>query len=71
MPHTASVLSDNEVIDTVATYMKKGRTGRPLRLEADLVKSDCSALPEPHIKYPVVRNNRTTELPRNSKGLKL
>ena len=29
-PHTALVLSDNEVIDTVAAYMKKGRTGRPL-----------------------------------------
>ncbi|HBC7186320.1 TPA: hypothetical protein KEY19_003007 [Morganella morganii] len=29
-PHTALVLSDNEVIDTVAAYMKKGRTWRPL-----------------------------------------
>ncbi|WP_350419978.1 hypothetical protein [Morganella morganii] len=28
-PHTALVLSDNEVIDTVAAYMKKGRTRRP------------------------------------------
>ncbi|MCY0791963.1 hypothetical protein N0392_20080 [Morganella morganii] len=28
-PHTALVLSDNEVIDTVAAYMKKGRAGRP------------------------------------------
>lgn len=28
-PHTALVLSDNEVIDTVAAYMKKGRTWRP------------------------------------------
>lgn len=29
-PHTALVLSDNEVIDTVAAYIKKGRTVRPL-----------------------------------------
>ena len=29
-PHTALVLSDNEVIDAVAAYMKKGRTRRPL-----------------------------------------
>ncbi len=37
-PHTALVLSDNEVIDTVVVYTKKGRTGRPLRLVADLVQ---------------------------------
>ena len=29
-PHTALVLSDNEVIDTVAVYKEKGRAGRPL-----------------------------------------
>ncbi|HCT9047123.1 TPA: hypothetical protein OUB92_003156 [Morganella morganii] len=70
-PHTALVLNDNEVIDTVAAYTKKGRTGRPLRLVDDLVHPDCSALPEPHSKYPVIRNNRTRELPRNSEGFKL
>ena len=29
-PHTVLVLNDNEVIDTVAVYTKKGRTWRPL-----------------------------------------
>ncbi|EHI0278161.1 hypothetical protein J3321_005519 [Escherichia coli] len=70
-PHTALVLSDNEVIDTVAAYMKKGRTGRPLRLVADLVQPDYPVLPEPHSNYPVVRNNRTCELSGNSGELNL
>lgn len=29
-PLTALVLNDNEVIDTVAAYVKKGRARRPL-----------------------------------------
>lgn len=40
------MLNDNEVIDTVAAYMKKGRTWRPLRLVADLVQPNCPALTE-------------------------
>ncbi|AWC94683.1 hypothetical protein AM380_14085 [Morganella morganii] len=40
-PHTALVLNDNEVIDTVAAYMKKGRTCRPL---GKLLFSTCGII---------------------------
>ena len=41
-----------------------------LKLEVDLAHPGCPALPEPHSKYSVVRNNRTCELYGNSGELK-